>query len=289
MKNTLLLNYKLDFDKTEQAVAVELNRVKRPMYYHELFCSCGVRSSSNEVYSSNTDPKEKFRQYFADCKRSNVVFISGGLIALRHWFPTEQKTLFSPEPYDQKIVGNCSISWNAGYEIAKREAYMKDWFSDAFTSRRLERRKRGSIVEFHVRNFFENNYNEFFINPSNHNKYNLPAEDDFCLRFPISKEKMITLKIDVKSFSESEQKDGIIRNPKDDIVYLFADIDNNEMITMYGIGKGNYLKEIGIKERSLMIIRNNYLFSVDKLIVMLNIARRGMDYMDILNNIKIFK
>ncbi len=285
MKNSLLLNYKFDSDKTEDAVVKELQRVKRPLSYHELFHSCAVRSSRNEVYSDKTDPKEKFRQYFADSSRTNVVFIAGGMMALRDWFPTTQKNLFPPEPYDEKIIGDCRVAWDAGYEIAKREPHMKDYFGDSFSMHRLERRKRASLVEAHVKNFFEERYSEFYVNPSNHKRYELPAIDDFGLRFPISRGKIVDLKVDVKSFSSSQNKDGVIRNPKNSVVYLFADIDSQNNVSMYGLGKGDYLTEIGITDRSLTIIRNNFLLPIDKLIVMLNISKFNMDYIEILNNI----
>lgn len=285
MKNALLLNHKFDFQKTEESVVQQLQKVKRPMNYNELFYSCSVRSSSsNEVYSDNTDPKEKFRQYFCDHKRSNVVFISGGMIALRDWFPSTQNNLFQPEPYNEKILGNCGLSFDAGYECAKREPYLKDWFNDSLSIHRFNRRKRAALVEFHVRNFFKINYNQFFVEPSNNKKYEIPAIDDFGLNFPISKGRHVYIKVDVKSFSK-DGKDGVVRSPKDKVVYLFADIDEYDNVWMYGFGKGDYLNEIGIKEGSLSIIRNNFLLPIDKLIVMLNICSIGMDYIEVLNNI----
>lgn len=287
MRNpTLLLNYKFDSDLTEKNVIKELDTVKRPMHYGELYHRCVVNLAT-EFFSNNTNPAEKFRQYFSDHSRSSVVFIKGGFLALRQWFPTPQSSLLPAQPYSEYITGNCDISWEAGYEIARREPYMFDYFNDSFTFHRRERRKRGSLVEFHVREYFRKNYSDFFIDASNANRYEKYADDDFGLQFPITKGHKVTVLLDVKSFSDHENKDGIVRNPKNSIVYLFADIDKNDMISMYGFGKGEYLKQIGISEGSLCLIQNNYLMPIDRLIVMLNIAKCGMDYKEILNSIKL--
>ena len=282
--NSLFLNYKFDGDMTEKNVEIELDRVKRPMSYKELYASCAAHTT--ELFSVNTKPVEKFRQYFSDNQRKNVVFIEGGYLGLKSWFPTNQRSLLPAQPYSEIINGSCDVAWEAGYEIARREPFLYDHFNDRFTTRRRDRRKRGSLVEFHVRQFFKENYPNFYVEPSNHMKYDCAAVDDFKLRFPISNNNVVTILIDIKSFSENESKDGIIRNPKDGVVYMFADIVKDDKIVMYGFGKGDYLKEIGVKEGALVKVTNNYLMPMDKIIVMLNIANVGMDYKSILSSIK---
>lgn len=270
----MLPNRKIDWAQTHKGVVKILADEKLPWHYKQLYHKA-VRFSKG-LYSENTKPIEKFRQYYAEHRRETVGFIPGGYLVLRRWFVSKsQLHLFPSTP--MVLKGNCIVSYEAGYEQAMRQPHMKDHFNDAHTPERHERRRRASLVETHIKHYFATNYAEFYAPPTNRGKYELPAKEDFflCLlerRFPV----------DIKSWSYERggKRGGWARNPGDGIMYLWGDWQDDDTVLMNGICSGSWLKTIGEDHGDLVYISDNSPWPIECLLVMLNMARAGMDYID---------
>jgi len=195
-------------------------------------------------------------------------------MVLERWFPDKtQLSLWPPDPIE--IQGDCIVSYEAGYEQAKREPHMKDHFHDANTVSRHERRRRGSLVEAHVKSYFNKHYREYYRPASNEGDYAQWAFDDFQLALP-----NWTLLIDVKSVSyeDNGQKHSPIRDPKQRIIYLFAEWRNDDTTLLYGIRSGDGVRSVSEDTGSLIHMSLNKTLPIDCLLVMLNMTRAGLDY-----------
>lgn len=243
-----------------------------PILYKEIYHNVVVFDQSNKNYGENTDPIEKFRQHYSDFDRPETVFIKGGYIGLRRWFPDikNKSMLFPDESTYKKIVGNLVVAYNSGYESAKREPFMKDHFKDAFSITRKERRRRALIVEGQVKSFFETNYPEFYRNPSNHQKYEVACEEDFYLKINGEFKK-----IDVKTptYNENGFETSLIRNLQNSVYYLFADLSHEEETVMMCINSGLFAKTEAKKIGQLYHISHKHLTNIECLLVALNLER----------------
>ena len=264
----------IDWEATHRRVAQLLQTERCPWHYKMLFHKTVIGQLDD--YGDKTDPAEKFRQHYADNQHNDVAFVPGGWLVLHSWFPTKQQLkLFPPSPV--MVRGDCIISYEAGFEQASRQPFMYDHFNDAKSAYRQERRQRAALVECHVKHFFEANYPEYYSHPSNHEKYDKPAKEDFFLRLPGKPE----MKLDVKSWSyenNNGQKTGVARNVKDDIIYLWGDWNDEQSVAMYGICSGKWLNIIGQDGNGLTHISDNHIWPIDCLLVMLNMARANQNY-----------
>ena len=276
------MSHKIEWRQTHVNVVRHLAQALTPWHYKQLYHETAVRDA-RAIYSDKTDPIEKFRQHYAEQNHSDVAFIPGGYMALRRWFPDKnQLKLFGP--HNWKIIrGDCLVSFEAGYELANREPYMRDWFRDAKTISRQERRRRGFLTEAHVRHFFEMNYPSFYVRPSNFQKYARPAGDDFSLHFDGR-----SLAIDVKSWTKRDDpRKACIRSPKDAMVYLFADWTKDEDVVMCGMSSGEWVKIIGQCEGALTWIQERDIFTIEILLVLLNMTQMDIDYHKAFSQLKI--
>ena len=260
----------IDWDATHSAVIKYLADKLIPCHYQHLYGET-ARLASTGRYSDKTDPAEKLRQYYAEHDRPDVTALPGGYIGLRRWFgPMRQMQLFQPGEY-VRIKGNCLLSYDAGFEQAKRQPYMKDHFGDAQTDHRQRRRRTGALIEEHIRHYFKTHYAEFYQPPSNAGNYALAAPDDFKLNMGGK-----TALIDVKSWTGER---GYVRNPKPDIVYLWADWLDEETIQLNGVTGGPWVQAIGeTEDATLYHIQRQDVSSIDQFIVYLNMMQRGLDY-----------
>ncbi|MBU1067904.1 hypothetical protein KKE60_08960 [Patescibacteria group bacterium] len=266
----------INWIETHRNVIRTLSESMMPWPYRDLFEST-IMWSAVDTYARTTDPREKFRQHYAEQRHPPVVFIpdTNGYLGLDLWFPDKsQLSLLAPKPIE--IRGDCIVSYEVGYEQAKREPYMFDHFNDADTLPRHERRRRAALVEGHVRSFFEHVYPDYYRPASNAGQYERSADDDFQLVLPT-----VRLLMDVKSCSYEDddgQKNSPVRRPKTNVVYLFADWKDDQTTELYGIGSGGWIKATGTMQGELTHMSYNKTFSIECLLVMLNMARIGLDY-----------
>lgn len=261
----------IDWTATDKRVVKNLRRVLRPVQYRELFRNSLV--GSIDGYGEKTDPAEKFRQHYSEHYHTSIVLIPGGDVGLRYWFPlAHQPQLVGREPL--VVEGRCLVSYKAGYEHAKREPHLRDWFGDADTEQRFDRRMMAYQLESHVRDFFLSNWPSFCRPPSNHGRYERPAVDDFQIRLPDG-----CYKVDVKSasFSELMQEHYMVRRIHD-VIYIAGKWDSKEeKAIVQGIVTGKWLqKAAGCSDGSFFTSRE--LMSFEILPVMLNMAKCGMSW-----------
>ena len=215
-------------------------------------------------------PGGKGAQYYAEHHRPDVAAFPGGRIGLRRWFGTlRQMQLFQPSEY-VVIHGSCVLSYETGFEQAKRQPHMKDWYSDAYSVGRHERRRRGALVETHIKDYFKKTYPFFYRPPQNEGKYDEPAKEDFVLDLGGSK-----VSVDVKSWTEDR---GYIRKPQPGTFYVFADWRDDDTTIINGVTGAAWIRAIGEANDELYHIQRNHVSSIDCLLVYLNMTSMGLDY-----------
>lgn len=268
----------VDWDTTHTAIVRRLSTERRPLHYRTLRDDPGLSYIAGRGYGPKTDAAEKIRQHYSEQEQPDT-FNHEGYIALRRWFASvSQLQLYQPQ--DRVVIrGNCIVSYNAGYEQAKRQPHMKDYFGDGDTVDRQERRRRASLVETHVRHYFKTHYPQYYQPPSNEGRYDQWAYEDFYLDLPGYR-----LVIDVKSWTtdgDDGQGRGYIRKPKDQIVYLWAKWLDNETVEMTGIQPGAYTRIFGdTQDGQLYSVNGRFTQSIDTLLVALNMARYDLDYFE---------
>lgn len=276
---------RLDLDQTHKNLVRLLERKLRPIHYREAFNESKVWST--ESYSDRTNPVEKFRQRYAEHDHDDVFFIAGGHMALARWFPIRpQMRLLAPQE-TVAIEGNCIVSFDAGYETAMREPYMLNKFGKNKQAW-YERRRHGMLVEHHVANYFRRHYPQYFRDPTNKGDYEKPAKEDFILQTEWNK-----IIVDVKSvgdFRQGECDTFVVTDPNEVSIYIVADFcEHTNIVTMKGMTTGNIVKLLGEKSTrsdDLYFVATNHLWSVEPLLVMLNMADCNMEYSEYKRNIK---
>lgn len=282
--------YATDYKVTHRRLVDTLKSERRPLHYREAYSRC-VSLDYNSALSDKTDPAEKLRQYYAEHDKPDILFVGNGYgyFALKQWFPLRIQPSLLPPDEQVVVSGDMLVSHDAGYEHAKREPYMMNHYGK--TSIDLyQRRRSGLLVESHVEGFFKRNYPEFYRPPSNEHDYKSHCDHDFCLVTPSR-----MLKIDVKSWSYKvqggESNTAVISNPKDVLIYLFADLlpDDNGVV-MRGMATGDMVRFLGLRseasQRSMFHISENYIWSIDVLLVFLNMAKCNMSWHDFESCIK---
>lgn len=268
----------VNWDETHVNIVRYLGERRLPVHYRTLHDVVGLVYLPGRSYGANTSSAaEKLRQHYAEGDQLDAVAFSGGLIGLRRWFANSYQ-LQLLQPADKVVIrGNCILSYDAGYEVARREPYMKDHFSDAASPYRQERRRRAYLIEAHVRDFFRTNYPEFYVPPSNDGKYAAWATEDFFLKLPQG-----TVSVDVKSWSgQDEDGDacGYIRRPNPKVVYVWADWRDNDTTIINGMQPGGLATMFGeLTDSGLTKVNGKQVQSIDRLLVMLNMARVRLDY-----------
>ena len=291
MENSCLTNRIIDWKSTESNVIKILKKKLRPISYNHLFEDCICWKQDNNSYSNKTDPKEKFRQHYAEQYQNEVGFAKGGFLFLRHWFPDKGQLTFLSPVNKYILKGNCLTSYDAGYETAKREPYMKDHFNDRNTEERYQKTRESMICEHHIREFFKTNYPQNYKPPTNEHNFKIPAKDDFSL--VINNE---TKKIDVKKFCYSSNNGRgidytVIRNVDNDIIYIISKMINENTIEISGIISGKHIRMIGeIKSNPhLTHIAENHIFDFECLLVMLNMDNINKNYLQFYKLVKEYK
>jgi hypothetical protein len=268
----------VNWDETHVNIVRYLGERREPIHYRTLHDIVGLVYLPNRRYGPRTSSAaEKLRQYYAEGDQPDVVAFSGGYIGLRRWFANSYQ-LQLLQPADKVTIrGSCILSYEAGYEVARREPHMKDHFADAASPYRQERRRRAYLVEAHVRDFFRTNYAEFYVPPSNENKYAMWASEDFFLKLPQG-----TLSVDVKSWSGKDDDGdarGYIRQPNPKVVYVWADWCDDNTTIINGMQPGGLAATFGeATDNGLVKVNGKQVQSIDRLLVMLNMARVRLDY-----------
>lgn len=273
---------RINWTETNKKLVEELASNLTPMHYRQAR-HLAVWGESSNGYSDKTDVAEKIRQRYGERYQDEIGLVSEyGDLVLRRWFPDQlQSRLFSPEDMwpGQSIViqGDCIVSYETGFEQALRQQYMKDHFSDAESEYRYERRRRGALAESHVKHFFQTQYPEYYDSPSNEGQYRKPAKEDFFLITDFT-----TFPIDVKTWTHTDngKNHGYIRKPKRDVIYLFADWLNDDTTAMHGIAGGRWIKYIGETYNGLTCITDDRIWSIEALLIALNLDLRNLSYLD---------
>lgn len=271
---------RIDWERTDKAVLERLASERIPWHYKQLYYSCAKHISGS--YATSTDPIEKLRQHYSENEKSPFKFLAGGFVALERWFNlTTQISMFPPEPVI-KIKGNCLISYEIGYEQAIRQQHMFDHFGNGETTTRYKRRKIASLVEGHIKDYFQTAYPKYYSPPSNDGEYHKGAPEDFFLEIPLLGNR----RMDVKSWSytKKSRQVAVARNIKDDTIYMLADWNDDDSVSMHGILSGKRFKDLGQHnpKSELTHIEDNFIISAEVLIVRLNMHRADM--MDLLKN-----
>lgn len=267
----------IDLEQTHKNLVQLLSKELRPIQYREAFNRTKVWSQSSKQYSENTDPCEKFRQRYAEHKQTGIDFIAGGYLALSRWYPLHHSPSLFPPQEQVVIEGNTIVSFDAGYEVAKREPFMlnkfnkspRDWY---------ERRRRGALIEHHIASYFKANYPRFFTEPNNKGQYERPSKEDFVLKTDWAR-----IVVDVKSLGESTDETFVVTNPSSEVgLYIIGDLSEDENQTIItGMMTSDIVKVMGAKNPridDMYVVNTNHLWSIEPLLVLLNMADCGINY-----------
>ncbi len=269
----------IDLDQTHTNLVKLLSKELRPIQYREAFNRTKVWSQSTKQYSEKTDPCEKFRQRYAEHNQPGVDFIQGGYLALSRWYPLRHSPSLFPPQENIVIEGSTIVSFDAGYEVARREPFMLNKFNKS--PRNLyERRRRGALIEHHIANYFRLNYPRFFIEANNKGQYEKPSKEDFVLQTDWAR-----IFVDVKSLGENTDETFVVTNPSTEVgLYIIGDLSDNENQTIItGMMTTGIVKIMGEKSPridDMYLVGTNHLWSIEPLLVMLNMADCGIDYLE---------
>jgi hypothetical protein len=233
-------------------------------------------------YGAQTDAGEKLRQHYAEHNHPSIICIPGGYLALWYWFPTNHRTWLIP-PAPLQIDGRCLVSYWAGYEHAKREEHFYDWYGDAKSISRTERRRLAFLFESHVRDFFARGWPTFYQGPSNAGQWARPALDDFSIKLPNNARYVV----DTKSASYSKEGHNcyMIRHLRSDTIYIAGKWDDvSQKALVNGIIPGAWLHNVA-GYQSGDFIHDGNLMSFEVIPVMLNMAMQGQSYREIFREI----
>ena len=279
---------RIDWIATDKNVIAGLSRTLVPEYYRHA-CENYAIWSVGEDYSGKTDPDEKFRQHYSEHQNKSIAVAEGGWVVLRRWFDpvgNGQLNLFAPL---RRIVllGDPLLSYDTGFEQAKRQPHMKDHFGDANTDERYLRRRRGALVESHVKDYFKKNYSSSYIPPSNEGLYDRWASEDFFLSWD-----GIAVSVDVKTPSYIDDFFGggttVARNIRANHVYIIADwVNEKNTVGVAGFLTGSWFVEMGSRnyDSGLTHINERYLWDFDVLLVRLNLAGSMLSYTGLRNTL----
>lgn len=276
MRKRWRLKLRPDLKATHKNAVELLRQHLAPIHYRTVYDGCVEFSSGR--YSEKTDPAEKFRQRYGNEKKNKEIAVvpSTGDLVLRHWYPDRmQLCLLPPEPHNTVIKGDCIVSYEAGYDQGRRFEYTKDYFNDQNSKHRHIRRQRAKLAEQHVKHYFKTNYPDYYRDASNEGKYKIPSKDDFSLSFPGEKSSY-NVCVDIKTWTKDGG--GVIRNTKDDVLYLWCDWIENHTVRIDGIEWGRFLKQFGFTKHDLLRVANTDIVSADVLFVVLNMAKQGKIY-----------
>lgn len=262
----------IDWEATHEAVIKYLSVKLCPAHYRTVYDSCAIHAARG-VYSVNTDQGEKLRQYYAEHDRPDVAAFPGGFIGLRRWFSDPRQAQLIQPPERVLIRGQCVVSYDAGFEQAKRQNYMQDKQNDAHTTHRHDRRRRAALVESHVKDFFKYKYPEFYRPASNEGQYSQYAYDDFGLDYGDG-----FMLVDVKSWTNER---GFMPDPKKNIMYLWADWisdkEKGDAVQLNGFISGAWARVVCEQGDKLWTVERNHVFSIDQFLVFLNMRRHNLD------------
>lgn len=274
----------LNYRETDRAVIDHLKTIKKPIHYREAV-NYAVWSAAGG-YSDKVDPAEKLRQHYGENRAgcNGILFIKGGYLALNYWFPNFKKTqsqlsLLSP-PEAIYIDGDCLVSYDSGFEQAMREPYLYDHYGDGNTIHRRNTRRSGALVQDHVKYFFRSNWPDFYRGASNENQYDQYAHDDFKLITPFH-----SIIIDVKKVSYNNnygQPVNVVRGLelKQTVIYISGEWTESQRVRINGIFSSDWLKMIGDTGNGTYHVSANHLWSIDVLVVLLNMAKIRLNYND---------
>lgn len=281
--------FSADYKETHKRLVSTLKAERRPLHYREAYLRC-VALDHSAPLGLKTDPVEKLRQYYAEHDRPDILFVGNrhGYFVMKQWFPLRSQPSLLPPDEQVAISGDVLVSHDAGYEHAKREPHMMNHYGRN-REPLFDRRRTAYLVERHVKNFFQVNYQEYYRPPENESAYDKHCDHDFILRTPYR-----PIYVDVKSWSYRSEGDGaqiaVIPNPNAVRLYLFADLlpDTNTVV-MRGIMTGEMVKLLGIQSnganRTMFHIAENNVWSIDVLLVLLNMAKCNLSWHDFENGI----
>lgn len=277
---------KIDWKKTDFNARRILEERLVPIHYKGL-CDESAVFIEGDPYSEKTNHHEKFRQHFWEHDQPNIIAVPNGYMVLKRWFPrpiVNANRLFL-DAIPLQIKGNCIVSYDAGYEQAKREPFMMDHYHDANTPSRKQKRMKAKLAEAHVQNYFATHYSSFYCEPTNYNKYEKPAKDDFRLIIGEN-----TIYVDVKTTSY-ENEFGLpvsfVRNPKPNVLIIVADWMNDETTLIHGMAGTSWMKATGISINGNYHVPSDKLWNIECLLVFLNMMQRNIkSYRDFYNHIK---
>lgn len=271
------INRQPDWDQVHKNIVAYLSRLMIPCPVSTVYREC--YAPTDKIYSEKTDPVEKLRQRYGNegALKEVIVVPSTGDLALRRWFPQyRQLALLEPESNSIIIKGDCIVSYEAGYDMGRREPHMKDWFNDYGTKYRHNRQRLGKMPEFHVKHYFEVNYPGFFREAPNHEKWDQSSTIDFSLVIPSAKGVNYRIDVDVKTWTDKDV--GFVRKLHGDIVYLFCEWQQDNTVRLDGVEWGRNLSLFYGLGSGTNIIQGRHLVSMDVLFVILNMAAKGLDY-----------
>jgi hypothetical protein len=266
---TAKINQRATFEAIGAALDVEL----RPFHYQEAHDRF-VEGAHGQKYRNTTKRAEKLRQMFADSSPAGFVFCDG-YIYRDYWFRSGQAELLPPFPvWTDEVL--CATAFDAGYDAGRRHDHLFDHHGDSDSVYRRTRRRKAALAEFSVRAYFRSRWPDFYREPSNADNFTMPAKDDLSIVTPF-----FSLVIDVKSITEGYDS-FTRRNPEPGIHYLACGWDENLRKTaMRGIAPGPGRKLFGLHDLPL-----NDIAPIQRLIVSLNMAQRGIEYVDVRRNIE---
>lgn len=272
----------LDFEESTRRLVQLLKKRKLPMHYAAAYDLCGSSSGAmSGFYSTKSDPVEKFRQAYIERKRPGISRHTGGYIGLCEWFPRQIHVGFLP-PEPIAIPVNLLCYESAAVEARMRQAHMKDFYNLG-EEKHFIQILNGLVIEKHVSLWLFRQFPNNVLPPSNSLDYTKPSKDDLRISVPWID---VLIPIDVKGTYtdfKNNSENAFIRSPDRRVCYLLADFDEDKRnINIKGWLPGDLAISLGESKRSAedrtRHIMVNYLWSIESLLVILNMAANGMDW-----------
>ena len=246
-----------------------------PMHYRDLTMlavrKLGYDESKLNMFRQIEDVRERLPRAV---RRDYGVVYAGSpfsLMAKRSWFPVIRPALINVDFIDRPVVMPASIpiAVEGAKEALMRAPYMQSHGNDLEMRNFL--RAKGLIVEAHVKSWFRKMYPDFYREPSNHNRWDKPAPEDFFLNIGGQ-----WWPVDVASPGRSG-KYGSMKRPTR--IHIVCSINSAGVVVLEGVLNGELWKET--PQFSPEITVSPYV-----LLARLNCQCVGIDYASLLDAIK---
>jgi len=167
--------------KLFQACSKVLDDNKRPMHYRGLTLA-GLQKLGRSKEGVNwTRQIEDVREKMLEAGQYGTFYLGKPycLAAKRDWFITDR--FFAPIGQSQRISIDPGLIETVTFEALMRQPYMQKKNPFANEGRRLAALAKGLAIEAPVKQFFREQWPDFYLQPDNEGKWTIPCDHDFWL------------------------------------------------------------------------------------------------------------